>query len=261
MNKFNKGKTVGIVAASLAAVSLIGVGFSAWIINTKSDPTSVGDISVTVADTKNIAVTIGDAKVDDNVVKFDADHTKRDSGNILSCGDSDTEDLTFSLKYTVTVGTDASAWEIKAAIDDTAGGGNGKFTSAVSAKYFTLPDTLGIKTASADDAKTCFNQSSTTGSNGLTFTSTTTDATASATGTSSKTYTVTQAFTFAWGEAFAKKNPVAVTTSDSIWTGTSNETADATNLPKNTTAMKSLNLSTFKVILSVGTVSLNAATA
>ncbi len=258
MNKFNKGKTVGIVAASLAAVSLIGVGFSAWIINTQSDPTSVGDISVTVADTKNIAVTISNASVDDKTVKFDADHTKRDSKNILSCGDTDTEDLSFSLKYTVTVGTDASAWEIKAAIDDTA---DGKFTSAVSAKYFTLPDTLGIKTASADGAKTCFNQSSTTGSNGLTFTSTTTDATASATGTSSKTYTVTQTFTFAWGEAFAKKNPVAVTTSDSIYTGTSSETANVTNLSKNTTAMKSLGLSTFKVILSVGTVSLNTATA
>ncbi len=253
MNKFNKGRTIGIVAASLAAVSLLGVGFSTWIINTKSGPTSVGNISVSVANTQNITVTISDAKVDDGTVKFDADHSQHTDSSILSCGNSDTEDLTFSLKYKVTVGTDASAWEIKAAIDDTA---DGKFTSAVSAKYFTLPDTLGIKTDTDDGAKTCFNQSSTDGSNGLSFADpTTTDATASTTGTTSKTYTVTQTFTFAWGEAFAKKNPVAVTKDDKIWTGSASETASDTNLPKNTTAMKSLGLSTFKVILSVGTVS------
>ena len=35
MNKFNKGKLVGIVAASLSAVSLMGVGFATWIIGTQ----------------------------------------------------------------------------------------------------------------------------------------------------------------------------------------------------------------------------------
>lgn len=33
MNKFNKGKLVGIVAASLSAVSLMGVGFATWVIS------------------------------------------------------------------------------------------------------------------------------------------------------------------------------------------------------------------------------------
>ena len=32
MNKFNKGKLLGVVAASLSAVSLMGVGFATWII-------------------------------------------------------------------------------------------------------------------------------------------------------------------------------------------------------------------------------------
>lgn len=248
MNKFNKGRTIGIVAASLAAVSLLGVGFSTWIINTKSDPTSVGDISVTVADTRNISVSITEASVVDGTVKFDADHSKHTDKSIFSCGDSDTEDLTFSLKYTVTVGSDASAWEIKAAIDDTSTAGNGKFTSAVSAKYFTLPDTLGIKKTDTDDSAVCLNQSSTTGTNGLTFTIS--DGTDGGTGT--KIYTVTQTFTFAWGEAFANMNPVAVTTSDTIWTGSASENANPTNLSKNTAGMKKLDLSTFKVILSVG---------
>ena len=32
MNKFNKGKLTGIIAASLSAVSLMGVGFASWVI-------------------------------------------------------------------------------------------------------------------------------------------------------------------------------------------------------------------------------------
>lgn len=247
MNKFNKGKTIGIVATSLAAVSLLGVGFSTWIINTKSDPTSVGNITVTVAATADISVTISDTSVVDGTVNFDADKDKKTSDSLLSCGDSDTEDLTFSLKYTVKVGYRATKWEIKAAIDDTAEGN--KFTSAVStSKYFELPSTLGIKT-STDSSAVCFNQASKTGNNGLTFADPTSDS------ENSKTYTVTQTFTFSWGEAFAKKNPVAVTTADSIWTGSESETADLTKLTANTKAMKNLSLSTFKVILSVGTVS------
>lgn len=247
MNKFNKGKTIGIVAASLAAVSVFGIGFSTWIINTKSDPTSVGDITVTVADTEDISVLISDASVVDGTIKFDADHSKKTSDSLLSCGDSDTEDLTFSLKYTVKVGYSATKWEIKAAIDDTAEGN--KFTSAVNtSKYFELPTTLGIKT-STDGSAVCFNQDSTTGSNGLTFDTPTSDS------ENSKTYTITQTFTFSWGEAFAKKNPVAVTKTDSIWTGSKSETADLEKLTDNTKAMKSLELGTFKVILSVGAVS------
>ncbi len=247
MNKFNKGKTIGIVATFLAAVSLLGVGFSTWIINTKSDPTSVGNITVIVATTDDISVTISDASVVDGKVNFDADKDKKTSDSLLSCGDSDTEDLTFSLKYTVKVGYTATKWEIKAAIDDTAEGN--KFTSAVStSKYFELPSTLGIKT-STDSSAVCFNQASKTGNNGLTFADPTPDS------ENSKTYTVTQTFTFSWGEAFAKKNPVAVTTADSIWTGSKSETADLTKLTANTKAMKNLSLSTFKVILSVGTVS------
>ena len=32
MNKFNKGKLIGVVAASLSAVSLMGVGFATWVL-------------------------------------------------------------------------------------------------------------------------------------------------------------------------------------------------------------------------------------
>ena len=49
MNKFNKGKLIGVVAASLSAVSLMGVGFATWIIGIRQTETN-GNISIT-ADT------------------------------------------------------------------------------------------------------------------------------------------------------------------------------------------------------------------
>lgn len=240
MNKFNKGKTVGIISASLAAVALVGVGFSTWIISTTNTQTT-GDITVSVADTKDISIAISDATVADGTVKFDANKDSKVAGSLLTCGDSDTEDMSFTITYKVTIGNDAKTWQIKAGIADT----DGKFNTAVSTrKYIALPSTLGL-IGDADTSAVCLDQSSSTGSNGLSFTK------------ADNVYTVTQTFTFTWGEAFAKKNPVAVTKADTIYTQ-SNTSATATldTLTANTKAMKSLGLSTFKVTLSVGTVSL-----
>ena len=49
MNKFNKGKFIGVVAASLSAVSLMGVGFATWVIGIRQTETN-GSVSIT-ADT------------------------------------------------------------------------------------------------------------------------------------------------------------------------------------------------------------------
>lgn len=255
MNKFNKGKKIGIVACVLASISLVGVGFSTWIIETRTT-SNVDNITVTVADTKNASIIISDASATDKVVNFDADNTKT-KGGLISCESSDTEDLSFTLSYKVTVGTSVSSFEIKAAIDDTSSAGNGKYTQAVNTyKYISLPTTLGLKsgTDSTDNSKVCFSNSSTTGSNGLTFAAPTEDTTAQ-----TKTYSVTQAFSFSWGEAFAKKNPVEVSSSDSIYSysGSAGSSANATieTLTANTKGLKNLNLSSFNVILSIGSVS------
>ncbi len=247
-NKFSKGKTIGIVAASLAAVSLIGVGFSTWIIQTKTDAT-VSDISVTVADTKDISVAITEAAVDsdNNSVKFDADKNQKVDASILSCGDSDAEDLSFAITYKVTLGENVGTWQIKAAVEDT----NSKFSTAVNTKkYIKMPEKLGIKTGNE-----CLNQDSATNADpGLTVTKEDQDAT-----TKKTTITVTQTFTFGWGEAFASKNPVAVTKGDKIYDQSgASATADVDNLSANTKALKALGLESFKVTLSVGTVNLKA---
>ena len=45
MNRFNKGKLTGIIAASLSAVSLMGVGFATWIIGVQKTD---GDTSISI---------------------------------------------------------------------------------------------------------------------------------------------------------------------------------------------------------------------
>lgn len=259
MNKFNKGKKIGIVTCVLASLSLVGIGFSAWVINTQNG-SQVDNISVTVADTKNASIVISEASASDSTVKFDANDSSTSKGNLISCEANDKEDLSFTLSYKVTVGTSVSSFEIKAAIDDTSTAGAGKYTQAVDTyKYIALPTTLGLKTGSegsyTDNSKDCFTSSSTTGSNGLTFTSSD-DAT-----NQTKTYTISQTFTFSWGDAFAKKNPVEVSSSDFIYsysgttsTGTSAK-ATVESLTTNTKGLKSLGLSKFSVILSIGSVS------
>ena len=255
MNKFNKGKKIGIIACVLASISLVGVGFSTWIIETRTD-SKVDNITVTVADTKNASIIISDASATDNTVKFDADHSKT-KGGLISCESTDEEDLSFTLTYKVTVGTSVSSFEIKAAIDDTSTAGNGKYNQAVNTyKYISLPNTLGLKTGTdtTDTSVVCFSNSSTTGNNGLTFDTQTEDSIAQ-----TKTYTVTQVFSFSWGEAFNKKNPVEVSSTDPIYSysSTLSSKANATieTLTANTKGLKNLNLSSFNVILSIGNVS------
>ncbi len=254
MNKLNKGKKFGIFAISLASISLIGIGFSSWIINTTNTATAAS-ISVTVADTKDVSITISNAAVDssNNSVNFDANYSNHTSASLLTCNNSDTEDLSFAITYKVKVGYSASTWEIKAAIDDTSSGTNGNFTTAVTTnKYIVLPDTLGLKTSNTDGSKTCFsssNTSSTTAPLIVTTESTGDEGT--------KTYSVTQTFTFSWGEAFASKNPVEVTNSDSIYYSESTSAATLDTLTANTKGLKALSLSSsFNVILSVGNVTI-----
>lgn len=244
MNKFNKGKTLGIVAASLASVALVGVGFSTWIIQSTQDKTTSNGVSVTVGETQNQSVKITEANVKEGALNFDADKAKHDNviknkgTPLLTCNSGDTEDLSFTLSYTIST-ENVSNWTINAAIVDASAD---KFSDADSNRYIRLPSTLGLNEASA---KECLNQNSKTG-NGLTVTKT----------TNPNQIVVEQTFTFSWGEAFAFKNPVEVVATDTIYYNKA-ESVDVTvkNLTDNTKALKDLGLSMFKVKLSVGTIS------
>ena len=92
MKKLKNGKTIGIVTASLAAVSLFGVGFSAWVISgTKGDTTK--DINVTVAEIqdKRITLALTSSPVDGSLV-FDS-ATNDNKGDITTAAGSQTQSL------------------------------------------------------------------------------------------------------------------------------------------------------------------------
>lgn len=111
MNKFNKGKLLGAVAASLSAVSLMGVGFASWVIK-GTTPGTTGDISVTVANIEDNRIIVENARADGNLV-FDAAEGDT-SGNIQTKPGSAVPVLNFKVVYTVKLGKGLSDFNIKA---------------------------------------------------------------------------------------------------------------------------------------------------
>lgn len=241
MNKFNKGKLVGIVAASLSAVSLMGVGFASWVINsTKS--TDTNDITVNVADVLDNKVTIETANLKDSTIQFDANSNT--SGGLLTAQGT-TEDLEFSINYTIKNNIKENKFKVFAYITDEAK--QTAFTTAVvTNKLIKMPDCLNI-TKRNDEYSNMTAALTFDGEHIPTGTGAVIEEAAVGT-----TYNVTQTFKFQWGLAFANKNPVEVASSDDIHeVGSSTETTKATAniLKANLASLKSAGLSTFKITI------------
>lgn len=107
MNHFNKGKLIGVVAASLSAVSLMGVGFATWIIGTQNkvsdgsiaieaDDVSYKSLKVGVAFTGGIRLAETGTENPNEVFNFKAEDEKK--GN-----------FTVKAKFTFTLGQDFTA--------------------------------------------------------------------------------------------------------------------------------------------------------
>lgn len=244
MNKFNKGKLIGVVAASLSAVSLMGVGFASWVINGAKSTDTYG-IAVNVEDVIDNRITISGATVSDPTIKFDAN--SNNSGGLLEAQGT-TEDLEFSISYTITNNKKENKFKVFAYITES--DKQEAFSTAVNTnKLIRMPDALNITKSNGNGAY--FGMTA-----ALTF-----DGTAVPTGTGATiteevvgtTYSVTQTFEFKWGLAFANKNPVEVSLNDDVYKvgDTSGKTtnADADILKANLAALKSANLSTFKITI------------
>lgn len=228
MNKLNKGKLIGVVAASLSAVSLMGVGFASWVIS-GDDKKTTGEIAVTVGEIedKRVVFSVDPAVGSDLKVQFDAD-SKYTAGDLIGVGSNSQEDLTFNVTYTVKAYKSATNWSVSAKLIGT------NYAEAVAAKYIDMPTTLSTTGATALTKPT---ESSTTGDVKVTITE----------ATEYTTYAVDQTFTFKWGEAFNKTNPCNVKTGDQIWTGGKKDGATKENLRANLNGLKALNLAAFTV--------------
>ena len=223
MNKFNKGKLIGIVAASLSAVSLMGVGFATWVLQ-GTDNKDTGALTVTVGEVQDKRVVFdGAPTLSKASLAFDADGTKT-SGGLIHAGDTtNKEDLEFTVQYAVKVYANATNWSVKGKLIDN----NNALKTATDNKYIVFPQTS--KPLNITDASVIFNNSMTSGSiEGITVTPDSNNNS----NTEFKKYTVTQTFKFTWGAAFNGKNPVEVAENESIYTGAD----DATNGMQNATA-------------------------
>lgn len=259
MNKFNKGKMIGVVTAALSTVSLMGVGFATWIITGETSATTNDNITVGVADVQDNRIEITSASVveGNGGLRFDGDHNKRAASNgVISCGDTDTEQLSFQIQYTVTANNLTKGFKVKAYINDATGDTDNTTASArfqvaeKTNKFITMPTILGFAKATAKDA--------------LSFTANATVPTSSnasgdtitKVGDATNSWNVTQTFTFGWGAAFNSDNPVALVNGTQIYnhnnTTASNKMEGATtDLVKTllTEAKTGLNDLSFKVVL------------
>ena len=108
MNKLDKGKKVGIIAASLASVALIGVGFSSWVIGFQNKETN-GEVGVSADDVKYKSLTLS-AKVESNDTLYLAGKASSSTTNSPISFDKGTdgkeEDLKVKVTFTISVGKD-----------------------------------------------------------------------------------------------------------------------------------------------------------
>lgn len=106
MNKFNKGKLIGVVAASLSAVSLMGVGFATWVIGIQKTDTK-GDISITADDVqyKSLEVSVTFA----NTIKLAETNETSTAGNAFTFEGTEKGNFTTSATFTFTLGKDFSS--------------------------------------------------------------------------------------------------------------------------------------------------------
>ena len=104
MNKLNKGRVLGVAAVTLAAVSLIGVGFASWIVEGIVPSDVNKNVTVSVGDVTDKRVLLEGLSGDD-VISFDCDGTV---GNPIQSSKNEQgvaqnlDDRVFSVKYKLT---------------------------------------------------------------------------------------------------------------------------------------------------------------
>lgn len=111
-NKFTKGKTLGIVAASLATVALVGVGYSAWVIGVQNT-TKDNDITVEVDTSSDASVDFtATLKADDNTFSLkevntpvgDTEDGKKHKDDFVKVTEGlDAEDMSVTMEYSIDV--------------------------------------------------------------------------------------------------------------------------------------------------------------
>lgn len=201
MNKLNKGKLVGVVAASLSAVSLMGVGFAAWVIN-GATPGTTGDISVTVANIEDNRIIVEGANPDGKLV-FEA-ASGDTSGTIQTKPNSLAPVLNFKVVYTVKLGKGLSDFNINAKWTLGTDSASASLGTAITSGYLASPlSTSDVLVSTKAGHGTAY----TADTNNKTHTNIYSKATAADDADGFSVYNVETVFHFAWGSKTESRNP------------------------------------------------------
>ena len=100
MKNLNRSKIVGVAAVSLAAVSLIGVGFASWIVGGITGTPTSGQVTVAVGTVKDNRINFSASGVE-TAINFDCNSNKANPIKASYEGSQAPEDLFFSLKYSL----------------------------------------------------------------------------------------------------------------------------------------------------------------
>lgn len=233
MNKFNKGKLIGVVAASLSTVSLMGVGFASWIIN-GTTPANVGNINVEVGtvDDQRIKVVVGSPAIEGQL-SFDA---AQDSENKIT-SNKNNEFLSFSVNYMVEVAKGFTNFKVDATWTP-----GDKMSEFLGKNYITSPfreKTVDKNLTIVSGVTAQGKAESTDPTTHITTPGFHTDAPTASPSDGATTYTCKTTFYFGWGTTFNSKNPVYESSSS----------LDADGIVNALKELQSLNNETFTITL------------
>ena len=137
MLKNKKKKTYIYILSGVALVSLISVGFSAWIID-KVQGAEVGSISVSIGkiDDSSLRIELSDIEGENDLEPIRFDSLKADQcleGGVIANGDGLVEKMSFKFTYTLTSGSGFST-ENKIKVNYTFGGHASEYISELGGK-------------------------------------------------------------------------------------------------------------------------------
>lgn len=208
MNKMTKVKILTGSLFGLAAVSLVGVAFSSWVIQSTNSKTFNG-FNVSVSDVSDKRLVISAITSDDQDIVFDA--KENDTTPPIVWDGKNKEDLTFNFSFTISDVLNAESKFTKDVGVHIRWGDHSAYDTSIGEKYITAPQRNGnALTDSNTSLFECKTGAPLPGdSDGLTF---------EASGVGNTDLTVTAVYSFAWGTTFGGKNPSEYATDENLST-------------------------------------------
>lgn len=193
----------------LAAVSLVGVAFSSWVIQS-TNHVAFNNFNVSVSEVSDKRLVISKITSTDQDIVFDA--KENDTTTPIVWDGESYEDLTFNFSFTISDVLNAESKFTKDVGVYIRWDSPSDYDTLIGKNYITAPKRNEAALTDSDTSLFEYKTGNTLPSdesNGLTF---------AATGDGNTDLKVTAAYSFAWGDAFGGKNPSEYATDENLST-------------------------------------------